>query len=91
MPVDPDFDRPALVDRIVRGATEPDPVRLHGAIVAALELYGRDDALRSVFVPALAMARREHGRPGRDIAAAAISDQLRLDGPPGDGYQSPAP
>ena len=90
VPVDPDFRRPALVDRIVRGATEPDPVRLHGAIVAALELYSREEALRGVFVPALRRARREHGREGRDRAAAAIRDQLRLDGPPG-GYQSPSP
>jgi hypothetical protein len=86
MPVDPDFARSALVDRIVRGATELDPVRLHGAIVAALELYGRDDALRSVFVPALARARREHGRAGRAAVAAAIGDQLRL----ACGYQSPS-
>jgi hypothetical protein len=91
MPVDPEFDRPALVERIVRGATEPDPVRLHGAIVAALELYGRDDALRRVFVPALARTRREHGQAGRDVAAAAIRDQLRLEGPPGGRYQSPSP
>jgi hypothetical protein len=90
MPVDPDFRRSALVDRIVRGATEPDPVRLHGAIVAALELYTRDDALRGVFVPALAQLRREHGRAGRAVAAAAISGQLRLGEPPGGRYQSPA-
>jgi hypothetical protein len=90
MPVDPEFDRPALVDRIVRGATEPDPVRLHGAIVAALELYGRDDALRAVFVPSLRRARREHGRAARDVAAAAIGDQLRLDGAPAGRYQSPS-
>jgi hypothetical protein len=86
MPVDPDFARSALVDRIVRGATEPDPVRLHGAIVAALELYGRDDALRSVFVPALARARRDHGRGARAAAADAIGGQLRL----ACGYQSPS-
>ncbi len=73
MPVDPDFRRPALVDRIVRGAAERDLVRLHGAIVATLELYGRDDALRGVFVPALRRLRREHGRGlrnrgcGRDL------------------------
>ena len=66
MPVDPDFRRPALVDRIVRGTLEPDPVRLHGAIVAALELHGRDDALREVFVPALRQIRVEHGRAVSD-------------------------
>jgi hypothetical protein len=78
MPVDPDFHRPALVDRIVRGAAEGDRVRLHGAIVAALELYGRDDALRRVFVPALRRARVEHGRDVRTAAAAAVSAQLGL-------------
>ena len=83
MPVDPDFRRPALVDRIVRGTMEPDPVRLHGAIVAALELYGRDDALREVFVPALRRIRAEHGRAARNRASAAVRDQL---GPR--GYQS---
>jgi len=53
--------------------------------VATLELYGRDDALHGVFVPALRRLRREHGRGARAVAAAAIADQLRLDGP----YQSP--
>ena len=85
MTVDPDFRRPALVDRIVRGTTEPDPVRLHGAIVAALELYGRPDALREVFVPALRRIRVEHGRAARNRASSAIRDQL---GPR--GYQSPS-
>jgi hypothetical protein len=78
MPVDPDFHRPALVDRIVRGAAEGDRVRLHGAIVAALELHGREDALRHVFVPALRRSRAEHGRGVRALAAAAVSAQLRL-------------
>lgn len=77
MPVDPDFHRPALVDRIVRGAAEGDRVRLHGAIVAALELYGRDDALRRVFVPALRRLRGEHGRGVRAAAAEAVAAQLR--------------
>jgi hypothetical protein len=76
--VDPDFRRSALADRIVLGAHELDLVRLHGSIVAALEIYGREAALREVFVPALRRARIEHGRDGRDRAAAAIRDQLRL-------------
>ena len=85
MPVDPDFRRPALVDRIVRGATESDAVRLHGAIVAALELYGRDDALREVFVPALRRIQAEDGRAARNRASGAIRDQLGSG-----GYQSPS-
>ena len=83
MPVDPDFRRPALVDRIVRGTTESDPVRLHGAIVAALELYGRDDAVRQVFVPALRRIQAAHGRPARNRASGAVRDQLGSS-----GYQS---
>jgi hypothetical protein len=79
VPVDPDFRRSALAARIVRGALEPDPVRLHGSIVAALEIYGREAALREVFVPALRLARIERGRAGRERAAVAIRDQLRLD------------
>jgi hypothetical protein len=76
--LDPDFRRSALAARIVRGALEPDLVRLHGSIVAALEIYGREAALREVFVPALRLARIERGRPGRERAAAAIRAQLRL-------------
>jgi hypothetical protein len=76
--VDPYYRRSALAERIVRGAFEPDLVRLHGSIVAALELYGRDGAVRGVFVPALRLARIEGGRSGRGLAAAAIRDQLRL-------------
>jgi hypothetical protein len=82
MPVDPDFRRPALVERIVRGAAEGDRVRLHGAIVAAIELYGREDALREVFLPALRRARADHGRGVRARVAAAVSAQLEL-APPG--------
>jgi hypothetical protein len=80
--LDPSFHRSALVARIVRGAGEPDPVRLHGAIVAALELYSRTDAMRGVFAPALRATRAEYGRDCRDRAAAAIRDHIRLDGWP---------
>jgi hypothetical protein len=76
--VEPEFRRSALAERIVRGALEPDLVRLHGSIVAALEIYGREAALREVFVPALRRARIERGRAGRARAASAIRDQLRL-------------
>jgi hypothetical protein len=81
VPVDPDFRRSALAARIVRGALEPDLVRLHGSIVAALEIYGREAALREVFVPALRLARIERGRAGREQAALAIRAQLRLHAP----------
>ena len=53
-------------------------MRLHGSIVAALEIYGREDALAEVFVPALRRGADEHGRAGRAQAAEAIRDQLRL-------------
>ena len=93
MGLDPSFHQPALAERIARGAAERDPVRMHGAIVAALELYSVPEALRGVFAPALRAARMRHGRECRDRAAAAIRAHIRLEGwpplPP--RYQSPSP
>jgi hypothetical protein len=60
-----EFSPAALAQRIVCGALEGDPVRLHGAIVAALEVYGLDLAERDVFGPA------------RTAAAAFPSDGRR--------------
>ena len=66
-------------------------MRLHGAIVAALELYGRDDgAAGGVRAGAAAGAASSTAGPAATVAAAAIRDQLRLDAA-GGGYQSPSP
>jgi hypothetical protein len=66
-----EFTPPALVARIVRGALEADDVRLHGAIVAAIELHGTVGAKRDVFGPAIEAAAK-HGSTCRDVAADAI-------------------
>jgi hypothetical protein len=78
-PLDPEFGRPALAGRIVRGAAENDLVRLHGAILAALELHPPGDAVSGIFVPAMREAERTHGVPCRQRIAAAIREHL-------DGY-----
>jgi hypothetical protein len=69
-----EFEPSALVDRIILGAVDADQVRLHGAIVAALEIHG-DDAGLEVFTPALAAAR-EHSSGVRDSVAAAIHSHV---------------
>jgi hypothetical protein len=66
-----EFRPPVLIARIVLGAVAADDVRLHGAIVAALELHGTAAAKRDVFQPALTAAR-QHSEACRDTVADAI-------------------
>jgi hypothetical protein len=70
-PLPDEFQPSALVERIILGAIQADQVRLHGAIVAALELYGVDDARRDVFAAALDEAAA-CSPAVRDAVAAAI-------------------
>jgi hypothetical protein len=67
-----EFQPSALVERIVLGAIQADQVRLHGAIVAALELHGAA-ANRDVFSPALSEAREHSVGVGESVAAAIDS------------------
>lgn len=60
-----EFAPVSLIRRIVQGALHGDPVRLHGAIVAAFEIHGLDIAQRDVF-PA---ARRLAAKFGTDCDA----------------------
>ena len=71
----PEFEPASLAARIVRGAVEGDPVRLHGAITAALELHGLYGARRLVFAPALDEAV-DHSRAVMGTVAAAIQRHL---------------
>ena len=77
MPVDPDFRRPALVDRIVRGAAEPRPrAPARGDRGDARALRQRRCAARRVRAGAAAAApgarpRLAHGGRGRDRRPAA--------------------
>ena len=74
-----EFQPSALVERIILGAIQADQVRLHGAIVAALELHGAaangqrvrwcsGDALPCVFV---AMSEDVY-QPGRELAGVDV-------------------
>lgn len=65
-----EFSPAELAQRIVRGALERDPVRLHGAIVAALEIHGLDAAERDVFAPARAAAAAFPGDSRRTVTHA---------------------
>ena len=76
-PLDIEFTPAALVVRIVRGATENDPVRMHGAIAATLDIHPRDVAVRDVFAPALRLAR-EHSLRCHRLLAEATQDHLDL-------------
>jgi hypothetical protein len=63
-----------LVECLVSGAVDEDLVQLHGAIVAALELYGVADAVESVLDPALARLNgAAHAR-----ASLAMGEQLSV-------------
>jgi hypothetical protein len=73
---DIEFTPSALVARIVRGATDGDPVRMHGAIAATLQLH-RSVARREVFTPALRRAT-EHSDACHELVAGAIHDHLEL-------------
>lgn len=74
--LDPEFGQDVLAQRIVMGAAQRDSVRLHGAILAALELHPPNVAVARIFAPALREAGRLHGRACRRMIAAAIRDQL---------------
>ena len=74
-PLPIEFQPSALIERIVLGAVSSDPVRLHGAIVAALEIHGSRQARSEVFVPALAAAH-DHGAAISGSVAAAIDSHL---------------
>jgi hypothetical protein len=88
--LDHEFTHAVLAQRIVRGAAERDPVRLHGAILAALELHPQGVAVASIFAPALREAGRVHGQACRRAVAAAIREQLKT-GPQRPGYADGAP
>jgi hypothetical protein len=65
-----------LIDQLVKGALEADSVRLHGAIVAAFELFPGPAAADLVFEPALAALG---GRGDAcELAAAAIRRHRRI-------------
>ena len=84
-PLDPEFTQAVLAQRIVKGAAEQDPVRLHGAILAALELHPPAVAVAGIFAPALRAAGQAHGQPCRRMIAHAIRKQLDA------GRPGPAP
>lgn len=55
--LDPEFRAACLRDRIVEGPLGEDLVRLHGAIVAALEIHPPTAAVDQIFSPAVAALR----------------------------------
>jgi hypothetical protein len=74
-----EFHHAALIERIVRGAVDDDPVRMHGAIFAALEIHGPASARDDVFTQALGVVQESHS-DRRVVMADAI--QQHLDHPP---------
>jgi hypothetical protein len=72
-----EFQPAALVQRIILGAIQADQVRLHGAIVAALEVHGAG-ANHRVFAPALTEAGQHGAGVGESVAAAIHSHPAGL-------------
>jgi hypothetical protein len=70
-----EFAPAALIARILAGGVDGDPVRLHGAIVAAFEIHGRRAARRDVLDPAIAAAAALD-RTARATIARAIDAHL---------------
>lgn len=60
---------------VIAGALEDDPVRLHGSVVAVLDLHPASIALGEVFTPAVA-ALDQMGIDPADRARAAIAAHL---------------
>jgi hypothetical protein len=56
---------------------EHDPVRAHGAVVAALQLYPIDHAIADVFLPALRILDSTSGATTRQAGAAVIQAHVR--------------
>jgi hypothetical protein len=79
--LDPEFGQDVLAQRIVMGAAQQDRVRLHGAILAALELHPPHVAVARIFAPALREAGRTHGHGCRRMIASAIREQLEAGSP----------
>lgn len=76
--MDAEFSPAILRDRIIDGAVGDDPVRLHGAIVVALELHLPAVAISEVFAPALAALGAGGGHTvAAERASSAIAEHLR--------------
>jgi hypothetical protein len=69
-----DDPRLQLAETIVAGVKSRDPVRVHCAIVAALQSYEVDDSLANVFTPALRRVSRS--APDRTVLLAALRSHV---------------
>lgn len=66
----------ALADTIVAGTISRDTVRLHGAIVCALQAYEVEDALANVFGPALRRIELAQGPSDRMLLAGVVRGHM---------------